>query len=164
MSGNVIFNTAEILKLDQRAIQDLKRMALAHPDRQFRICMHQDLADPVHEMVIVHCRGAYIRPHKHINKTESFHMIEGGLLVVIFDDDGSLIDRIEMGLGQEGRYRMCRMEKGIWHMVIPTSDIAVFHEVTRGPFSGRGDNTFPDWAPGADETSRIESFMSRILR
>ena len=28
-------------------------------------------------MFIYHSKGAYIRPHKHLNKEESFHLISG---------------------------------------------------------------------------------------
>lgn len=48
-------------------------------------------------MLIVMAKGSYIRPHKHKNKSESFHIIEGLLDVIVFDlaveigsNDGSL--------------------------------------------------------------------------
>lgn len=161
--SEVIFNSDEVLKFDEGSIRDLKARALDHPEGHVRLCMHRDLADPVHEMVIVHRRGVYVRPHKHVDKSESFHIIEGSLLVVIFDDGGNLVDRIEMGGKGVGRCCICRMEKGIWHSVIPTSEVVVFHEITKGPFTGKGDSIYPNWAPEPSESARIESFMSQIL-
>ena len=58
-----------------------------NPRQRARYCTHSLVDDEVHEMVIYHKEGTYIRPHKHIGKTESFHLIDGEADVVFFDDE-----------------------------------------------------------------------------
>ena len=74
-----------------------------HPRSRIRLCAHPDVNDTLHEMLIVHEKGTYVRPHKHLNKTESVHIIEGSVDVVIFDDDGNITDVIQMGDYKSGR-------------------------------------------------------------
>ena len=69
--------------------------ALGNTRERVRLCTHQSVEDAVHEMLIVHIKGTYIRPHKHPNKSESFHIIEGNLDVVVFDDAGDLLEVID---------------------------------------------------------------------
>ncbi|KKL22706.1 hypothetical protein LCGC14_2432770, partial [marine sediment metagenome] len=80
-------------KVNRAVIEGLKAKALALPGSGARLCLHRDQTDAVQEMIIVHRKGAYVRPHRHDGQTESFHVLEGRMLVVIFDDEGNVTDR-----------------------------------------------------------------------
>lgn len=161
-SDGVIFNTDEVAKVDGAVIGDLKRAALAAPAGTVRLCLHRSTGDAVQEMIIVHRKGAYVRPHKHEGETESFHIIDGAMLVVLFDDDGNEIDRFEMGERPAGGCFVCRLEKGRWHTMIPLTDTVVFLETTAGPFRGAEHNTFADWAPDPGDTAGVDRFMKSL--
>ena len=110
----------------------------------------------------MHALDAYVRPHKHIGKSESFHVIEGLLLVVVFDDEGSKIEDIPMGDMHSGELFYYRLPANLYHTVIPQQDFVVFHEVTNGPFD-RSDTVFAPWAPAEDDKPDIQrGFQDRI--
>ena len=62
--------------------------------------MHRDLNDLLHEMIIVIDKNSYIRPHKHLWKSESFHLIYGEADIVIFNDYGEIVNIIELALNK----------------------------------------------------------------
>jgi hypothetical protein len=79
-------------------------------------------------------------------KSESFHIIEGCLKVVIFDDSGDVADVIDMGDYSTGKCFYQRISRAFFHTVIPTSETVVFHETTKGPFRSE-DTVFAPWSP-----------------
>jgi len=139
-------------------IEKLKTQAETAPYRRARLCLHHDHTDPVHEMFIVFCKDSIIPIHKHLNKSESFHVIEGELDVVIFDDEGNLVRRVEMGPPGSGKSFLYRMSVDAWHSVIPRSDFVAIHETTTGPFEA-DDCAYAPWVAYEDEALR--SFLTK---
>jgi len=160
--NEVIFNCEDLFVLDTQRIGLLKEAARNNPRKTMRICLHQDTDDLLHQMVIVHSQGNYVRPHRHPAKTESFHIIEGSLILCIFDESGLLTEQIL--LGERNGILVARIAKNIYHTVVPVSDLVVFHEITNGPFTGAGDSEFPAWAAEADDTEGIQEFFKMIRR
>jgi len=163
MMSEVIFNKDNIIKIDNKRIQDLKQKAFRNPSKKIRLCLHQTIEELLHEMIIVHCKDVYVRPHKHTKKSESFHVIEGSFFIIIFDENGRVIEKTLISREQEGYNFLCRFEKDLWHMLIPMSDFVVFHETTKGPYTGIGNSIFAPWAPKADDSIGVEKFIKKIL-
>jgi cupin fold WbuC family metalloprotein len=136
----------------------LKDLALETRRHRARICAHPDTADALHEMLIYHPRGAYVRPHQHPGKSESFHVIEGEADVVLFDDEGKVKEVIEMGPFGSGKCLFYRLNRSAYHTLVIQSDHFVFHETTNGPFR-REDTVFAPWAPAEDDAESVEQFM-----
>ena len=134
-------------------IDKLKSAAETAPYRRARLCLHHDHTDLVHEMFIVFCKDSIVPIHKHLNKSESFHVIEGELDVVIFDDEGNLVRRVEMGPPGSGKSFLYRMSVDAWHSVIPRSDYVAIHETTTGPFEA-DDCAYAPWVEYEDEALR----------
>lgn len=112
----------------------VKEEALRVPLRRARICAHQQVEDPLHEMLIALCAGTYIAPHKHIDKSESFHVLEGKADICIFDDNGNLTQVIPLGQNVScGRFYY-RLSTSFYHTIIVRSAMFVVHETTNGPF------------------------------
>ncbi len=86
---NVFHNADDIAIIGSDWIDRLKGIALTSPLKRARICLHRSDEDGVHEMIIALARDCLFPPHRHVAKNELFHMIEGRLGVVIFNDDGS---------------------------------------------------------------------------
>jgi cupin fold WbuC family metalloprotein len=112
-------------------------------------------------MLIVHEHGAYVRPHKHLGKTESAHVIEGLADVVVFDDHGEVSDVFSLGDYSSGLSFYYRMATPTYHMLIIRSDVLVFHEITNGPFD-RAKTVFAPWAPDDGDTDLIASFLAEL--
>ena len=112
-------------------------------------------------MLIVHTRNTYVRPHKHLNKSESFHLIEGSVDVVIFDEAGGVAEVIRMGDFASGRRFYYRIEQPAYHTLLITSDVLVFHETTNGPFR-REETIFAPWAPEEQDQIARTGFLARL--
>jgi cupin fold WbuC family metalloprotein len=155
------FDNQEIIAIEETSLPKLKMMAEKAPLRRARYCLHHQSQDLLHEMVIAFCQDSYVRPHKHKNKSESFHMIEGELLVVFFDNHGRVTRFLRMkAKGQDGCF-LYRLSSELWHMVIPLTDHVVIHEVTNGPFI-KEDSTFAAWSPDGNDKNEALRFMEQV--
>ena len=161
VSEEVLYTLDPVTKVAVTDIESLKGRALANPRERARICTHLSVDDSVHEMLIVHTKGTYIPPHKHLGKSESFHIIEGRLDIVMFDDAGEVVDVIEMGEYASGDTFFWRISESYYHTVIPRSEIVVFHETTRGPFR-REDLVHGPWAPPEDDHAAARRYMATL--
>ena len=145
----VLYTNEEITNVSRQDIAALKKMAMANPRQRIRLCSHRSVEDAIHEMLIIHAKEAYVRPHKHLHKSESFHLIEGSVDVLLFDENGQLRQVIEMGDYASGKQFYFRINDPVYHTLIINSDFIVFHEATQGPFV-RTDTIFAPWAPEND--------------
>lgn len=153
-------NDDKALKIDKKYIEYLKALAKENSAGKCTMCLHNDIREHVHQMINVYPKEMYVRPHSHPFKTETKILIEGRLLMIIFDSSGEIIDRFIME--RDGIFTF-RLDKGIIHTNIPLTD-AVFHEVIDGPFVGKDDSVFPEWAPGLDDEEEIRKIMDRIMQ
>ena len=150
-----------IVKVSQKAIEQLKG-ALAHSAKaRVRICAHPSAQDGVHEMIIALAQGSYIQPHRHLSKSESFHLIEGELDIIIFDEAGKVAETIRMGTYDSGLQFYYRMNASLYHTVIVRTSRVIFHETTTGPFV-TGDAEFASWAPKPDDQAGVHAFLARF--
>ncbi|HEY3327338.1 MAG TPA: WbuC family cupin fold metalloprotein [Novimethylophilus sp.] len=148
------------VSLDRDDVDTLKRIARQTARQRARICMHPDIGDPLHEMLILHCRNAYVRPHKHPGKSESLHVVEGEADIVVFDDGGTVRHVIPIGLPATGKTFYYRLNSSFFHTLIIRTDVFLFHETTNGPFR-REDTVFAPWAPAENDSEAIEHFLTR---
>lgn len=151
-------NNEPILKIDKEYMDYLKSLVHKDKDNKCTMCLHHDIRERVHEMINMYPKFAYVRPHSHPFKTETKIIIEGKMAVIIFNDQGKVIDQFIME--KQGVF-IFRLDRGIIHMSIPLTDVA-FYEVTEGSFTGKGDSIFPEWAPLPEDVEEIERLMSRI--
>ncbi|MCK1652240.1 WbuC family cupin fold metalloprotein [Bradyrhizobium sp. 149] len=157
----VYYSDDAIVTADDATIAELKRIAAGNPRLRSRLCTHPDPSSGLHEMLIVHHREAYVRPHKHFGKPESFHLIEGTAQVVIFEDDGRIRD--VLGMAPYGRGALCyyRMPEQVFHSILITSEWLVFHETTAGPFDPSR-TAFPDWAPDGSDSAEVQDYVTKV--
>ena len=155
---NVFHNRDDVALVGPEWIDKLKSIALQSPLRRSRLCLHRSDDDTLHEMIIAIERSCLFQPHRHPFKTESFHMIEGRLVITIFDADGHVIRSLLMtppGQGGMICYRMCKPD---YHAILPLDPVVVFQETTNGPFV-RGEAILADWAPS--EAGALRAFLRR---
>ncbi len=162
-NAEVLYTKDALTTADQSDIESFKQLSSRNPRERIRLCTHLDQADSLHEMLIVHEKSAYVRPHKHLGKSESTHIIEGLVDVVLFDDDGRIERVISMGDYASGKTFYYRMATPIFHTLIIRSDVLVFHETTNGPFD-RSTTIFAPWAPEDADVKSVVDFMSNLDR
>ena len=158
-----IFNTEAILEFSSADLEALKERARGAERRRSRLCLHHATTDPVHNMVNVFCGDTYVRPHRHPEgKAESYHLIEGRMMVFFFDESGRVIRRIPM---EENRSRgafMIHNLSGLFHMPLPMTECVVFHETFTGPFVPERDVEYAPWAPSEGDREGAAEFLLRL--
>ena len=160
-SAEVRYATDAVVLVASADVATLKAEAGRNPRRRMRLCAHTGVDDTLHEMIIVHARNTYVRPHKHLGKSESFHVIEGEVDVVLFDEGGAVTDTIEMGSFASGRPFYYRIAAPTFHTLLIRSDVLVFHESTGGPFR-RADTMFAPWAPEDGDAAAVARFVDGL--
>ena len=148
-----------LTRSDTAKLIDRARVA---PFQKARICAHHSVEDSVHEMFIAHNRDAYVRPHKHVNKTESMVILTGEVDYLIFDDEGALSECHRLGEHSSGLpfYQTTRTD--LYHSLIVRSDWTVFLEITKGPFEP-SDTVWAPWSPSEEET-KSRGFREQLER
>lgn len=150
-----------IVKVGGEELAFLKRQALANQRRRARICAHKSNDDAVHEMVIAISVDSYIHPHKHIGKSESFHIVEGEVDVVVFDDAGEIVEIIELGDASTERNFFYRLSESAFHTLLVRTNFLVVHEVTNGPFL-REKTVLASFAPPEERTAEAKEYVKQI--
>ena len=163
ITKEVFYTKEDIISLDKSDIAFIKSRALNNIRQRSRICCHKGTEDILQEMFIILKKGTYIRPHKHINKPESFHVIEGLADIILFDEAGNVLNTIKIGDYSTGRKFYYRLSTPLYHTVYIKSDHLTFHETTMGPFI-KEDTIFASWAPLEEDLAGIKKFMDNLSR
>ena len=112
-------------------------------------------------MIIFHKKDHYVRPHKHINKSESYHLIEGRFDLVFFTENGDINKIVEMGNYKSNKNFYFRINKPIYHTLIIKSKICIFHETTNGPFK-KNETINASWSPNVKDKKKIDYFYKNL--
>lgn len=163
VSDEVIHSADKLINLDHEDIDQLIELASRNKRKRIRYCVHESPNDNVHEMFIVHPRGAYVRPHKHLNKIESMLVLKGNVDYVVFEDDGSVRKVIQMGDSSSGKTFYNSMRESIFHTLLIRSEWLVFLEITQGPFE-RKDTLFAEWSPEESNSLSVEKYLKSLER
>jgi cupin fold WbuC family metalloprotein len=154
-SAEVFQATGDVVRVMARDLEAVLHAAKSSSRKRARICSHPTSADSLHEMLIVLDHRTIIRPHRHAGKSESFHMIQGELAVVLFSESGSIVDVIEMGPLGSGKTFYYRLNAAIYHTVLVRSEQVLFHETTNGPFVAE-QTEFAPWAPDTQDNTWLQ--------
>lgn len=161
--GDSIFNRQDVIEVGPESLEDLKSRARASPRSRSRLCLHRSVDEDVHEMVIVLCRATFIRPHRHpVGKAESYHVIDGGMDVFLFDDAGKVMRIIKMGAPSAGKTFLYRLMSNLWHMPVVRSEFVIYHETYQGPFRKDRDVEYAGWAPEESDVDGVKRFLKKI--
>ncbi|MCX7412434.1 MAG: WbuC family cupin fold metalloprotein [Planctomycetia bacterium] len=160
-NDEVAYATDDIARIAKSDINGLVRQALANPRQRMRVCTHRAPDAALHEMLIVHTKETYVRPHKHAAKSESFHVIEGDMDVVVFDEHGAVTDVLRLGDYRSGRTFYYRMHEPMFHTLLIRSDVVIFHEITAGPFRPE-DTIVAPWEPNPDDLAARARYVRAL--
>ena len=161
ISDEVFVATPALVTFGVEHIAFLKGQALTTAHRRARICAHRSPEDSVHEMLIVIAASSYIRPHRHVGKSESFHIVEGIVDIVILDDLGDVTDVVELGDSSSGRAFYYRLEESKFHTLVIHMPMLVVHEVTNGPFIHE-ETILAPFAPAEEQTAEVAHYSAHV--
>ena len=160
-SEEVYYPELDVVRAGPDEMRALKEAAERNARRRSRLCAHPGPGDVLHEMLIVHDRSCYVRPHRHVGKSESLLLLEGELDAVFFDDAGNVTERRPMGAYGGGDDFYYRIPERVWHTLLIRSAWVVFLEVTSGPFR-REQTEFAPWAPSGEDPAEVARFLNAL--
>ena len=161
VNEEVYYTNGGIVEINRDDMNLLKQKAEINQRKRIRFCAHRGIDHPLHEMFIIHHKGVYVRPHQHFNKTESFHVIHGDVDIILFKNDGSIMQVLQMGSYRSGKTFFCRLPEKCFHTMMVNSDNLMIQEITGGPFV-REQTAFASWAPEESDNSGIDIYMSTL--
>ncbi len=145
------FATEATSFVDRADIDELKRLAIAESGPA-RYSLHESPASTLHSMVILQPYGTYAQPRKHLTKAKLFHIVDGEMAVVIFEEDGSV--RAAHHLAAD-KVLVVHVEPDCYHTNLALTSQAIYHEVITGPFErGSADRVFAAFAPPDTEQEK----------
>ena len=156
-----IFNTDDVMCVDQNLVDQLKRRAVTEPTGRFRLCLHHSTSETVQQMIIAYRRASYIRPHRQ-DASKLYVMLEGEFLVLLFDDQGNVTDRITLKHNDRSAPFSVRLVPGCWHTTFALSEIAVVCEILGAPNPDGKANQHPDWAPDEDDPQVVARYLNQL--
>lgn len=149
-SPEVLYCSGSLVGFDQAIIDELKVRAARNPRKRCRICAHPDPTDVRHDMLIAHQRNCYVRPHRHRDKSETIHVVEGDALLLIYSPAGDLIEIHHIGPAASGNRFLFRTPINTFHALAIVSDWFLFHETASGPFDP-GAQEYAPWSQAAKD-------------
>ena len=150
-----------IVVLGDEEFTFIRKQALSNPRQRARICAHRNSGNLLHEMFIALSKQTYIQPHRHRQKSESFHVVDGEVDVVLFEDDGAIHEVVRLGPPGSGRAAFYRLDSPRYHTLVIKSEFLLMHEVTNGPFDRRLTEYAP-FAPGEENVEVINDYGRRL--
>jgi cupin fold WbuC family metalloprotein len=154
------FCTGLPAKVDASVLSQLKDAASRYPGKNVRLCLHSGPEATFHTMVVLDRKGTYYPPHKHVDKGECWHVIEGSMAAFAFNESGEVIDAQRLDSTDAFLYRL---EVGMYHTVIPLTEMVLYHESKPGPFLGSKDSVVPDWASIPSNQMERDEILQRLL-
>ena len=110
---------------------------LQNDEERFRVSLHTSSKDDLHNMIIGMRKSSRVYPHKH-KRSESYHILKGKMLLIFFNEDGSVDKKITMSPHDT---IIARVDAGSYHAVIALKNV-IYHETRLGPFIAEGDSIF----------------------
>ena len=96
-----------------------------------RFLFHEKNNDNIHIMLMFYKKNFNYPPHYSKNKSESFTVIKGKFRIEFYSRKGKLIKKI---LLDNKNYFSYKLNKNIYHKIIPISKICIALEILDGPF------------------------------
>ena len=135
------FAVKENVIINKNIIEELKILSIDLGRKDLRICLHNDRESKLHNMINLTYKNNNNIPHKHKYKSESYHIIEGRLLITIYDNSGKTTDMLL--LDSKNNF-LFRIGKDIFHTAVSDTNYVIFHESRSGPFTEKSDSIFMD--------------------
>ena len=161
INDEVFYAQDAVITIGAKEINFLKDAAKTSSRQRSRICTHSGPNDLIHEMFICITSKSYIRPHKHLTKTESFYVIEGEVDVVMFDDFGNIVAVTQLAEPGREKNSYFKMTEHLFHTLVLRSECLILHEVTNGPFIS-DESLLASFSPPEDAKAEGIKFLSDL--
>lgn len=145
--------------IDAKQLSAMTTAAITAPRLRTHKNLHDSPSEPIQQVVIAFQPSTYVRPHRHgPGIWEMFALLDGALAVLIFDDDGTLTQRVELRSNGD---RIVQLDAGLWHSLVVLEPNSLALEVKPGPYVQTTDKDFAIWAPaeGDEDAAAFVAWM-----
>jgi cupin fold WbuC family metalloprotein len=149
-------------RIDQTLLTTLSTQAAASPRLRAHHNLHPQLGDPVQRLCIAMEPGTYVRPHRHMQPEtwEILLILSGAVALLIFDDSGKVLERIELAAG--GEVTAVEIPANTWHAVASLKAGTVVFEVKQGPYAPISEVNYAPWSPAeGEQVEALEGWYHR---
>jgi cupin fold WbuC family metalloprotein len=154
-----------IRRLDSAFLNDLVDRAAISPRLRQHANLHASYSEPCQRLFNAIGVDSYIRPHRHQAdpKTETLLAVRGRLTLVLFDEQGCVIQAVDFGAAphQPGCDAGVELTPGVWHTVLAEEPGSILFEVKAGPFNAQCAKEWAPWAP-AEGTAEVATYMAEL--
>lgn len=161
-SAEVYQSEGPVVAIGAGDVATLQSAVASSPRGRVRINVHPGVADALHEMFIAIKADSYIHPHKHLGKSESFHLVHGAVDVVIFDDEGEIRQIVALA-ASGGKPFYYRLSAPLFHTLLVRSDLLIMHETTNGPFRAN-ETVLASFAPAEGDAAATAAYRADLKR
>jgi cupin fold WbuC family metalloprotein len=149
-----------MIKIDTELLDAVSAKAKLSPRLRMNYNIHPELSDPVQRLLNALEPWTYIRPHRHAGKEESFVLLRGTVLAVVFNEDGSIHDHFVLS-ASTGHLGL-EFEEGCYHMLTSLEPGSVVFEIKEGPYIAHSEDTSAPWSP-PEGTPEGKEFLSKVF-
>ena len=152
----------EIKLLTDELLDRVVLEARENPRLRKNYNFHDDHADPVNRMLNALEPGTYLPPHRHQDpdKTEIYLVLRGRLEALLFDDQGEVTRRIQMGPGTP--VHAIEIPPRTWHTILVQEPGTVIYEIKEGPYVPLSPVHLAPWAPSAEDKEEVLRYMQAL--
>jgi cupin fold WbuC family metalloprotein len=154
----------EFVKLSKSCFGDLTEKAKNSERKRHLVRLHTTDEAKLHSMINVFTKGSYVQPHRHwvkdeagelTTKGESFIALKGKGRIIQFDDDGNVIDLVDLDASQQD---MLWIPENCWHTVLALSPVFIVFENKTGPWDAETDKAFHSSFP-SENANNLEKYV-----
>lgn len=121
--------------------------------------VHEKEDDPVQRLFVSADMSSYFRPHRHHHTWEFALVIRGRFDVLIFDDEGTLTQRLS--LEPHANVSAFELPSGQWHTWLVRENGSQFFECKKGAYDSATAAEFAPWSP-AEGSPGVSEFLERL--
>ncbi len=147
-------NTPPLPRLIDDGLLDATVLAARNsPRRRKNHNFHPSDEFPSHRLLNAIEPDSYIAPHRHLdqNKDETMLVLRGCLGLLVFNDEGEVIQAIALKAG--GKTMGVDIPHGCWHTVLALESGTIFLEAKAGPYLALDEAERAHWAPQENEAN-----------
>jgi cupin fold WbuC family metalloprotein len=150
----------KLTRVDDDRLERAVAAARASPRLRMNDNLHL-MEDAVHRLLNATEPGTYVQPHRHSTppKTETLCLLRGRGAILVFDDDGTVIERAILAPGAD--CRVIEIPPATWHTLIAIESGTVWFEVKEGPYAAPPVQDVAPWSP-APNTEAARSYLDRL--
>ena len=163
-NNEVLYLEKNVISFNNRNLKLLSDLSKKNLDQKIRICFHSNINDKIHQMLILHKKNYYIRPHRVVDKTETGLILKGVCDLILFKPNGLLKKVIHLGPinNKSNKSFFYIIPKNTFHTLLIHKNLT-FLETTSGPFDKK--KVFmAQWSPSTDDQKEVISNYITKLR